>query len=76
MLSLLGGARDLGGKGPKDVGGIHCGGGKGDRGLDAWHDMGAVEAGAPFCKLITDWGNGESCLRHLSLVDSNAPKIE
>ncbi len=75
VLGFLGGARDPGGQGPKDVGGIRCGGG-GGRGLNAWHDMGVVEAGAPFCKLAVIWGNGESCLCHLSLVDSDAPKIE
>ncbi len=76
VLGLLGGARDPSGNGPKDVGIIHCRWGDGGRGLDAWHDTGAVEASTPFCKFTVVWGDGESHLCHLSLVDSNAPKIE
>ena len=36
----------------------------------------AVEAGAPLCEFSVVWGNGETSLLNLSLVDSNAPKGE
>jgi hypothetical protein len=35
-----------------------------------------MEAGAPCCKISVVWGDGETTLFQLSLVDSNAPKGE
>ncbi len=76
VLGLLGGARDPSGKGPKDVGSIRRKGGGGGSSLNDWYDVGMVEVGSPFSKFAVVWGYGESHLCHLSLVDSNAPKIE
>ena len=76
VLRFLGSARNSSCEGPKDVGGIHRRGRKGGRCFDAWHDVGAVEAGAPVVEFAVVWGNGESCLGNLSLVDSQTPEGE
>ena len=76
VLRFLGSARNASCKGPKNVGGIRRRGRKGGRCFDAWHDVGAVEAGTPIVEFAVIWGNGESCLGDLSLVDSQTPEGE
>jgi hypothetical protein len=76
VLGLLDGAGDASSKGPEDVGGVRHGGGDGAHGLKARQDVIVVEAGIPLCKFSVVWGDGETCLLDLDLVDSNAPKIE
>jgi hypothetical protein len=76
VLCFFGSARNFSCKGPKDVGGIPRGGRKEGCCFDAWHDVGAVEAGAPVVEFAVVWGNGESCLGNLSLVDPQTPKGE
>ncbi len=76
MLRFLGSARNSSCEGPKDVGGIRRRGRKGGRCFDAWHDVGAVEAGTPIVEFAVVWGNGESFLGNLSLVDSQTPEGE
>ncbi len=74
VLGLLIDAGDTRCKGPKDVGGIRRGGGKGACGCNAWEDVVAVEMGAPFRKFAVIGGDGESCFPDLSLENSNAPE--
>ena len=69
VLHFFGSARNASCKGPKDVGGIHCRGRKGGRCLNAWDDVGTVEADTPIVEFAVIWGNGEFCLSDLSLVD-------
>ena len=76
VLSFLGGARNANCKVLKNVGGIHCEGGKGDCCLDAWHDVGMVEVGTPNVEFAVVWGNRESRLGYLSLVNSQTPEKE
>ena len=76
VLCFFGSARNFSCKGPKDVGGIPRGGRKEGCCFDAWHDVGAVEAGAPVVEFAVVWGNGESCLGNLSLVDPQTPEGE
>ncbi len=76
VLRFLGSARNSSCKGPKDVGGIRRRGRKGGRCFDAWHDVGAVEVGTPIVEFAVVWGNGESCLGNLSLVDSQTTEGE
>ena len=76
VLCFLGSARNSSCEGPKDVGSIRCKGRKRGRCFDAWHDVGAVEAGTPIVEFAIVWGNGESCLGNLSLVDSQTPEGE
>ncbi len=76
VLRFLGSASDSSCEGPKDVGGVRRRGRKGGRCFDAWHDVGAVEAGIPIVKFAIVWGNKESCLGYLSLVNSQTPEGE
>jgi len=70
VLCFLGSARNASCEGPKDVSGIHRRGRKRSRCFNAWHDVGAVEAGTPIVEFAVIWGDGESRLGYLSLVDS------
>ncbi len=76
VLGLLDGVGDANGKGPEDVSSVHCGGEDGGLGPEAWQDVIAVEAGVQLRKFAVVWGDGETCLLDLTLVDSNTPKIE
>jgi hypothetical protein len=76
VLHFLGSARNASCEGPKDVGGIRRGGRKGGRCLDAWHDVGTVEADTPIVEFAVVWGNEESRLGDFSLVDSQTPEGE
>ncbi len=75
VLGLPDGAGDASGKGPEDVGGVCCGGEDGGCGLEAQHDVIAVEVGILLCKFSVIWDDGDMRLLDLALVDSNAPKI-
>ncbi len=74
VLRFLGSARNSSCAGPNDVGGIPRRDRKGGYCFDAWYDVGVVEAGTPIIEFATIWGNGESCLGNLSLVDFQTPE--
>jgi hypothetical protein len=76
VLCFFRSARNSSCDAPKDVGGICCGGRKGGCYFNAWHDVGAVETGTPVVEFTVVWGNGESCLGDLSLVDPQTPDGE
>jgi hypothetical protein len=76
VLGLLDGAGDASGEGPEEVGGVCRAGGNGGCSLNAQQDVIAVEAGILLRKFSDIWGDGETHLLYLALVDSNAPKIE
>ncbi len=70
VLCFLGSARNASCEGPKNVDGVCCRGRKRGRCFDAWHNVGAVKADTPIVEFAVIWGDGESCLGYLSLVDS------
>ncbi len=73
VLGLLEGASNASGEGTEDIGGVcRGGGGGGGPTHKAWCYVIAVGVGVPHPKLAVVWGNGETCLLNLALVDSNA----